>query len=1641
MGLRLGEKLGNYHLLRLLGQGAFAEVYLGEHRYLRSYAALKLLRASLTDEGAQRFLSEAQRLVQLRHPHIVRVLEFFVEGSRPVLVMDYAPQGTLRQRYPSGERLPLSTTVTLVQQAAAALQYAHNRHLIHRDIKPENMLLDAEENLLLSDFGLALFVPSMRSLSTQQMAGTVAYSAPEQLRGKPVFASDQYALAVMTYEWLCGVRPFVGGFWDVVSQHQLATPAPLRLMRPELPPAVETVVLRALSKTPQERFVSVEAYAVALQRATEERTAGQLDNEGDTAPRKAVFPSASMMSPSPTDKSLHKLFLAASPLDKALLNRLCSDLGKRGISIINGVQNVSTDATQPSLRMADRLLVLVTAHTRSSASVREQIAMAMRERKCVVFFWAEGEDMAALLLDEQNKGTSIDVVDARHGRYWTALEDLVAWMGEASSLSQVPTIPSAQPLPGSAIPQEQSGPHPSVLAPDKSNKQKRKRLQSREASSNRQRMLSKVRAFWITGVLEQSLHGAALMTLGLQAKSDAVISPWRLVLEQPGAAERPLPSGTIITQVYDAAGGELLLLGEPGSGKTTLLLQLTRDLLDRAEIDESRPLPVVFNLSSWAEHRQPLTAWLVEELNTKYQVPRKIGQQWVATDVILPLLDGLDEVVPQYRAACVEAINAYRQEHGLLPTVVCSRTADYLALKERILLRDAVTVQPLTSEQIDEYLWSMGEQVTAVRVALHQDAELRELMATPLMLSIVTLAYHGTSVDDLLTASSLDERRQHIFNAYVERMLQRRGANTRYTPQQTIHWLKWLAQQMVQRSQTVFYIERMQPDWLPTERLLRLHPRLVVGLVFGTIFGLIFSLIFGMYVWPSFFFIWETLGIWSLFWATLGLGLICGLLFGLLNGLLSLPERKERVVSEAAKRRRGITHGVLKVVLNVLLMEVLFAGIYLLSYYLHSYYLSLYNEYLYKTEHATVASMVLDVRPLGVVLPFGVVLFLVISGLVGKLTERIQPAEVLAWSWTNMGWGFLKFLLIGLWGGVLIPLLYQVVFDLFTGQFSEPDPIGIALRMLNTIVTSGSLYIAAASGILSGFLGGLTGGLSSRTIDESNLVKPNQGMRQSVRNGLIVSLIVLLAFVIITYALLIINQVVTERPLPDISTLLLPSSSTLMGILSVGLIIGLIAGIRSGGAAYIQHVLLRVLLWKSQCIPRNYTRFLDHASAHILLRKVGGGYIFVHRLLLEYFAPPDAMLASDTQPLPAQQAFSLSQRETTANLLAASHAAVSLSTKNERPGVERRTVLLSVTGITGFIGLGGFVSGLLLPRPPYISSRDDSSREVIEMWSPDGKYIANRTYTSPEVAQIWNASDGHLVYTYAGLMNNDKSLVMVWSPVDNRIAWVNSEGMVQILDITNGFHLLTYPQGEHPASSVAWSPDGKHVAVGYENGVAQIRSTAQTAHDPVYQLLPTGQDSVRIHSIAWSPDGKHLASFSDNGTMTIWDTLSGEPMQTFTAYTRMMITWSPNGQYLVWMEESDGAMIIWSVAEESRLSSYKIKNDSIRAIAWAPDSKYMALGSEQGIVQVWDVMNRRVVYTYRKHGGSVYRVGWSLDGYIALMSTDGTIQVWDALKGDLVRFYWTPSGSDWVDHVEWSPDGKRITSSRTDGSIQLWQVF
>lgn len=280
----LGQQLGNYRLIRLIGHGGFADVYLGEHVRLGMQAAIKVLHAHLAAAEIFAFEREAQVIAELEHPHIIRVLDFDTQYGRPFLVLSYAPNGSLGRKHVRGIRLALPVVASYIEQIASALQYAHDRKVIHRDVKPENMLIGKQGEVLLSDFGIAGIVHSTFSMNGQQPMGTLEYIAPEQVQGQSRPSSDQYALAVSVYQWLSGGVPFQGSSSEIIAQHLGSTVPPLRTRVPGIPVEIDRVVLKALAKNPRERYESVQGFASAFEQAMAYK-------KGDTAERLSLLPS------------------------------------------------------------------------------------------------------------------------------------------------------------------------------------------------------------------------------------------------------------------------------------------------------------------------------------------------------------------------------------------------------------------------------------------------------------------------------------------------------------------------------------------------------------------------------------------------------------------------------------------------------------------------------------------------------------------------------------------------------------------------------------------------------------------------------------------------------------------------------------------------------------------------------------------------------------------------------------------------------------------------------------------------------------------------------------------------------------------------------------------------------------------------------------------------------------------------------------------------------------------------------------------------------------------------------------------------------------------------------------------------------
>ncbi|MGO8947653.1 MAG: serine/threonine-protein kinase [Ktedonobacterales bacterium] len=262
------RQLGSYELIRRLGEGGMARVYLARDVRLGREVALKVLEPQLAERPGfrERFLREARVAASLDHPHIVPLYDFGESDSLLYLVMPYVSGGSLQdvlKRAP----LPIGEAVAYGSQIADALDYAHQRKVIHRDVKPANMLLHADGRLMLSDFGLAKILDRSRPNVSRGHpdAGTPEYMAPEQIEGHTDERSDVYALGVVLYLLLTGHLPFTGSTSSAVMDgHLYQLPTGPRHLNPVVTPAVQAVVLRALAKHPDDRYQRAGDLSAAL---------------------------------------------------------------------------------------------------------------------------------------------------------------------------------------------------------------------------------------------------------------------------------------------------------------------------------------------------------------------------------------------------------------------------------------------------------------------------------------------------------------------------------------------------------------------------------------------------------------------------------------------------------------------------------------------------------------------------------------------------------------------------------------------------------------------------------------------------------------------------------------------------------------------------------------------------------------------------------------------------------------------------------------------------------------------------------------------------------------------------------------------------------------------------------------------------------------------------------------------------------------------------------------------------------------------------------------------------------------------------------------------------------------------------------
>lgn len=270
------NKLGRYDIVRVLGKGAMGLVYEARDPNLNRRVAIKTIKVeNLSEEAAAeyeaRFKTEAHSAARLQHPNIVSVYDSDRDGDMAFLVMEFIQGEDLKHHLDGGKRYSLEQSLTMMRELLSALDYAHRQSIVHRDVKPANLLIEADGRVKLTDFGVARIQDSGEATRTQgSMVGTLKYMSPEQVQGQPIDArADLFAVGIVLYQLLTGKRPFDGDTdFAIIQQIVNHSPAAPSSFNNLLPPAIDAVLARALTKKRDQRFATAQEFAQALQEAS-----------------------------------------------------------------------------------------------------------------------------------------------------------------------------------------------------------------------------------------------------------------------------------------------------------------------------------------------------------------------------------------------------------------------------------------------------------------------------------------------------------------------------------------------------------------------------------------------------------------------------------------------------------------------------------------------------------------------------------------------------------------------------------------------------------------------------------------------------------------------------------------------------------------------------------------------------------------------------------------------------------------------------------------------------------------------------------------------------------------------------------------------------------------------------------------------------------------------------------------------------------------------------------------------------------------------------------------------------------------------------------------------------------------------------
>jgi eukaryotic-like serine/threonine-protein kinase len=713
--------------------------------------------------------------------------------------------------------------------------------------------------------------------------------------------------------------------------------------------------------------------------------------------------------------------------------------------------------------------------------------------------------------------------------------------------------------------------------------------ESRAELQARRALLDRMSVAYIDGKLHQQegtfnyfAPGKGLFQLHKRLVPDA-LDPSTTTLDDLVYQKRPellrIPPEKPISDIFTDYNGSLLILGAPGSGKTVALLSLARSIVNQAREDTTCPIPVVLELDTWQVRPLSLIDWIISEVrSSKYGISADYTRKWIQNGQLLLLLDGLDQVIPERREDCVRAINEFLGLYGGNRIAITCRSEEYALLQVRLKLQGAILLEPLTRQQVEDYFLAASIRLEGLYQAVQSDPKLQEMVKTPLMLTVTSLAYEDTAAYELIETQALPtaQRAGQLFADYVKRMFHYGSATSKtFSDNQTKHWLSWLARQLDDHHLTTLWIEQLQPSWLPSARLqwaYMLISRLTVALIGGIIGGILIGLAGGF---PNDLLKGFIRGIVE---GTVG-GVVAGLVVGTADMIWVTyigPSPQVRWFNQYVQSAiKLLVIAAVTAISVALILQRLFEVFVFLDYH---------------------SSIGLD-EGISVGLVFGLSAGLLFAfgprGMRSGLTDDIQTVEQLSWSeGAAFRWG-----LVGLGIGAVAGAM--------AGAFSRHTGL-VYVFVQKGLTTSEIMLVTTAIGIFFlGLVGAVFGGLSGTRI-QSEKVAPNQGLRLSIANALIYGPLIGLLFVI----------------MGGLAGWLAGGMKYAGTYALYGAFIGLLAAFWWGGVFSVQHLTLRILLALKGSTPHlaQLVIFLDYCAQITFLRKVGGGYQFFHSYIQQYFA-------------------------------------------------------------------------------------------------------------------------------------------------------------------------------------------------------------------------------------------------------------------------------------------------------------------------------------------------------------------------------------------------------------------------------------